>query len=221
MNKLEFDNLKEAISSKIPNFSIKYKNESLVQRIIGLLVYLFNPGYMTHITTTASPVVWFPSKEYVEEDYHRAFNILAHEFVHLTDQIGSTVWFDIKYMFPQILGVLGLLGFLGFAWSWCFWLFFLLAFALPLPAPWRAASELRGYAMSMACEFWFYGYISQQTKDFIAKNFYGSTYYFMSPLASKAKEMIEAEAYKIQYQNVMYQEPYSTVHDIIVNKSKG
>jgi hypothetical protein len=164
--------------------SIGFKNESRMMRTIGRLMF-FNPTFMTTFTTTIGETVYYPSREYVERNYFNAWNILAHEVVHISDYRESKpkwLWM-LKYGFPQILAVFALLA--PILWSW--WPLLALLFLAPLPAPWRTSAEMRGYAMSMAVWYWyFHSGIPLGMKIDITGNFTGPQYYYTYPFHGKA-----------------------------------
>lgn len=69
------------------------------------------------------------------------------------------------------------------ACSWVAGLIFallLVAAVAPFPAPWRVQSELRGYAMTMACTYWRTGEIPAVLMAHIHSQFVGWNYYKMS-----------------------------------------
>lgn len=160
-----------------PKFKIKYKNKSILQRILGLVLF-FVPGYMTHYVTTMFGNVYYPSKEWVEKRPRAAWKILAHEYVHLLDEKEQGLKFKISYLAPQIYA-LGMLGAIGAFWNTWFLLFLGFAFFLKPGSKTRTKWELRGYAMSIAAELWSTGRVTSYFHEFVAKNFYGSAYYWM------------------------------------------
>lgn len=110
----------DTIRQEIPDFRVRFKDQSKLHKFLAFLASPFNPDYMTRFTTTMGDTVWFPSEAYYIEDPHRSLVILAHEYVHLWDQKQGRLRFKLSYMFPQVLGVLPLLVFavLSGAWAW-------------------------------------------------------------------------------------------------------
>ena len=162
---------------------IGYKDESGFMRFLGRLLF-FVPAFMTVFTTTIGNRVWFPSRDAVVRNPRRFFCVLAHELVHV-ERFGGffqSVWFGVRYLFPQVLAPLALLS-IGAFWSlwWLLALVFLVA-AAPLPAPGRVEEEVWGYSMSNVVEFWRYGrpYDGTTVGEWIAPNFIGWNYYRMS-----------------------------------------
>ena len=168
---------------------IRFKDESPFMQLCGKLAF-FNPSFMTSITTTIGDTIYFPSHKWLEESYGRAWRVLCHELVHVVDyrKQGKAGWlFGGMYTMPQGLAALALLGLP--LQSWWFLLFLLLL--APLPAPWRKAAEMRGYAMSMAVRYWtFGGGIPQDLKEHITLNFVGPKYYFMWPFRGAVEREI-------------------------------
>jgi len=185
------DVLAAVIRSKVPDFKVKYKEESRWQKFLGALAF-FCPDYMTSVTSTFGSTVYFPSKKFVDESRVRAFKILAHEYVHILDRRKRKVFFEVLYTLPQLLGLLSVGAiaacFLG-AW-WLLWLVALLAF-LPLPAYGRMALEARGYAMNIAVNIWRHGSLREETREWIESMFTGWTYYKMWPFKASVREMLE------------------------------
>ena len=89
-----------------PELRIEFKTQSLTQKVLGYLMYPFNPLYMTRYTSTFAPVVYFPSREFYEGNPKSSFTVLAHEFVHLQDTKKQPLWFRFSYVFPQIFAPL-------------------------------------------------------------------------------------------------------------------
>jgi hypothetical protein len=177
-DKVILDALIAKIKIRLPKFEVKYKNESLFQRFLGVLMF-FNKGYMTRYTTTMFGNVYFVSKEWVEANPRQAWKILAHEYVHLLDGDEHPIKFPVQYALPQLIG-LGALLTLGAFWS--LWFLPALLFLGAL-APWgskgRTESEMRGYSMSMAVNYWRYGDITSGQRAHIASSFTGPNYYYM------------------------------------------
>jgi hypothetical protein len=173
MSQTLLDSLHAAISEEIPGFAVVPKADSPLQRLIGKLMF-FNRAYMERFTTTLYPKVYLGAVSVGRTDRAHAA-LLAHEFVHLYDQKRSRVGFPLKYLFPQVLA-LGAIGAL-----WHPWFLACLLALLPLPAYWRMQSELRGYAMNCAMQFWMNGYIDPDYKKFVIAQFTGWNYYRMWP----------------------------------------
>jgi uncharacterized membrane protein len=163
----------------VPGYEVRQKRKSLVQRAIGRILF-FNKNYMEARATALYPRVYIPKNMEGAADIS-LFAVLAHEFVHIWDVHQSKIAFPLKYAFPQILALLSVLSLLGF-WNPVFLVFLgFLTAALPLPAYWRMQAELRGYAMSLAVQYWLRGRISEGMKHFIAQQFSGWAYYRMWP----------------------------------------
>lgn len=101
----------ETVRKHYPALRIAFKNESASQRLLGFLLYPFNPYYMTRYTSTFAPVVYFPTKEAYEGNPRSSITVLAHEFVHLLDTEARPFWFRFSYLFPQCLVPLAFLGY--------------------------------------------------------------------------------------------------------------
>ena len=186
VNQEIFNDIGTLIKKRIKRFEVRYKNKSKMQRFIGFLLSLFNKYYMTSVTTTLYPIVWFPSQKFVERQYINVWKTLCHEYVHLLDRKREGWWFNFKYAFPQILAVLSFLSLLSLLSIWFsnFWLLSLLAllflvFLAPMPSAGRRNAEMRGYQMSMAVNYWRYGSITKYTRAWVTSQFLGWSYYRM------------------------------------------
>lgn len=168
------------------SFNIKYKNQSIFMKFLGILLF-FNKEFMSKYITTIGNTIYFPNEEFVQNNPEPAICILAHELMHIrqAEKYGKII-FSILYLFPQCLALLALLAPVSL-----WFLVFLICLA-PLPAPWRTKFEREGYTMSL---FMFYEQlkINQTTPDKIRASllehsqkinnlyFKGSAYWFMWP----------------------------------------
>lgn len=123
--KARWSHLVSAVARDIPGFSIRYKDENRLQRLIDRLCFWTVYGAFV---TTVYPIVWFPNRKYVDE--RRPFEILEHEWVHLKD---AKTFFGWLPFLPAKLNAL----------------LFNLAYIFPWPAPFRAWAELRAYRRSI------------------------------------------------------------------------
>lgn len=200
-DKAIFDEIVEKIKVRIPNFEIRYKDESKLQRFIGFLLF-FNKAYMTDYTTTMFGKVYFTSRKSVEEDPRGAWKILAHEYVHLLDAKTEGWRFLLGYASPQIYALIAPLfiaiGYFAQLWGLFFLGFLCLGFLAPWPSPGRTKWETRGYAMTMAVHFWSSGKIPESLKLDIQEHFWSSEYYYMHRNKDEVKNAIEVIADAIE-----------------------
>ena len=164
---------------------IRYKDESRLMKILGKILF-FAPRFNSDIATTIGKTIWLPSREWARDE-RRCWMVLAHELVHVADAIRvGGVLFALSYLFPQCLALLAPLALI----PGCEWLLAFLACAAPIPAPWRAHWEFRGYGISLACIYW-RRIPTVGPKYIIEKHFTGPTYYFMWPFGSSVRERID------------------------------
>lgn len=165
-------------SNTIPGFKVKFKNESAFQRFLGFIMF-WNRGYMTDFISTFFPVVWWTTRKDYEGNPWGSFKVLTHEWVHLWDDKEHRGWFGFSYISVQVWCITSVLALLSI-WFGLWFLFFLagLLFLAPWPSPWRIKWELRGYAMTMAVNYWKHGSVKEETKDWIVETLTGSGYYF-------------------------------------------
>ncbi|PNX52098.1 MAG: hypothetical protein BV456_00705 [Thermoplasmata archaeon M8B2D] len=179
----KLNQLIEEIKKYQPKFEIRFKSESLLNKIISKILF-FNKNYMTGSTTTLFKKVYFTDKEFFDRNPHLVFWILAHEFVHIYDSTERPILFELLYLFPQILSLFAFLTFINP------WFLLCLIFLAPIPAPFRKWYETRGYAMSYYCK-------TRMVKNFdsalalkkIDEKFSGPYYYYMWPLGSVAEDI--------------------------------
>jgi len=193
-------------------FDVRFKDESWLMRTIGKLLF-FNKKFMTGYTSTFRSAVYFPSKQWFEAVGHRhAYKVLAHELVHIHDsnREGHVV-FGLKYLLPQIAALTALL-----AIFWSPWFLLALILALPLPSAGRKRAEMRGYAMSMAVNFWRHGSVMQEQKDHIAVKFTGADYYYPWPFRKPVDAEIEGWLDRISSGAILDEEPmFKSVYELM------
>src|SRR4030043_385107 len=103
---MSFQTLVQSAQTHFPNLKIKYKDESLLMKILGKLMF-FNKGFMTSYTTTIGSTIYFPNSNFVKARPISSSVILLHELVHLYDNSKFTApLFSFLYLFPQILVLL-------------------------------------------------------------------------------------------------------------------
>lgn len=101
---------------RVPDFQVRFKEDSWVQKVIGALLYPINPMYMTGFITTFGSTVYFATKSDYLQNPDLSFNTVAHEFVHIMDS-KKDPWFKLKYLFPQVLVLVPLFLYGLLAWS--------------------------------------------------------------------------------------------------------
>jgi len=141
------------LGEELAGFCVCYKDESRLQRLIGVLLRPFNRAYMTGYTTVMFGRVYFPSRGWRRgRDPREIYCTLRHEAVHLRDARRFPLLFQMSY------------------------LFFLPAF-LTMRALW----EWRGYVETVRAETEVYGSVPDERLDEIADRFAGADYLFMFP----------------------------------------
>jgi hypothetical protein len=125
------------------SFNINYKDTSCFMKIIGMLLF-FNKTFMTNYVTTIGNTIYFPNKQFIQDNQQESIEILSHELVHIKQaQKWGKILFSILYLFPQCLAIFALLAPVSL------WFLLFLLFLAPLPAPWRMYFEVGGYTMSL------------------------------------------------------------------------
>jgi hypothetical protein len=210
--------LVETIRKRIPTFEIRFKDENRFQQVLGFVLRPFNPTYMTKYTTTLYPIVYFPNRLFVERDPEGAWKILAHEYVHLLDTQANPIGFRIRYLLPQLLGTLAILSVFAIWSSWFLLTLVFLAAFFPWSSKGRTELELRGYAMTMAVDYWTgrSRSIPASSKDWIEEQFTGWSYYRMAD--SGVRTEIDRIAKSIENDEILSgsdSAPYLEVHQLL------
>jgi hypothetical protein len=207
----------------VPNFEVRYKDSSWVQKLLGFFLGFFSSGYMTKFTTTLYPNVYFPSEAFYKEDAGKSFAILAHERIHLLDTQSNPIWFRVSYLLPQLLCVpfiaLGFL-FLSLSW-WVSGIFLVLGILslLPWPSPWRVAIERRGYAANLAITYWVTGKVPSKLVGKIYDHFVNSDYYWMSWGQASVNAWLDSVQTSLRDGTLKREAPYSSIY--IFLKTQG
>ena len=189
MNMLTSDDIKikkhiAIIKNDIHNFTVVNKHESKFHKFVGRII----PNWLK-LSTTLFPRVYMSFTKEEIDKYPRAYlRTLQHEWVHLKDAktfFGilptKLKWFNaflfyVLYLCPQLLSVFSLLGFMNPLF------FAFVLFALPLPSPIRAISEIRAYRRSRELG---------ADVDGILENFTTSKYYYMWPFKKHVSKLIQ------------------------------
>lgn len=135
------DHYFETLRLKEPDLKIAYKDQSLFMKILAAILF-FNPAFSKQFITVIGKTIYYPSKDNfdaldpVDVKIH-----ISHEYRHMRDSSKNPLFYFL-YLCPQILAPLWL--FLGFV-SWPAAIALFILFLLPLPAPFRAYYEYRGY----------------------------------------------------------------------------
>lgn len=212
----KFNKVVTFVKSHIPGLGVKYKNDSFLMKLLGVLIWPFNHRFMEDFTTTLKWTVYFPSKEFIEKDPDRAIMILLHEFVHLWDRKEKGVIFSLLYLLPQVGAALPLMLLLGIGWFAPWWVSLILGLLvvlllLPWPALWRARWEMRGYTMNLAYAYWVLG--TTIDSEFIKEQFIGWNYYKMWPFEKDVQAHINLAKEAIR-QNTL-DKPYRLAKNFI------
>ena len=185
MNIVKFQ---EQLKLLVPNFKVKFKDESLFMKILGILLF-FNPKFMDSYITTIGKTIYFPNRNNFLDKNNYSKNImhLTHEFIHIKDYNSYNILFYLGYLFPQILSLI----FIGLLPISIWFLVPTILFLLPWPAPFRKYFELRGYFLSIFAYNFFLkdlGLDLQQRRvkltnyvSYYNQQFKSSPYYWMWP----------------------------------------
>lgn len=182
-----FNNFLKQLQTNSPDLKIAFKNQTWWMRILGKIMF-FNPRFMTDFTTTLGNTVYFPSSDFFGQVSEKeAMIILAHEFVHISDQAKQgRLKYSLLYAIPQIFILWAPILFLFHWWLACLWI---CLWAIPFPAYWRMRSEFHGYSMSLFVSNYLLKemgmdqinrtYALNDLADQLSKEFTSSSYYFM------------------------------------------
>lgn len=177
--------------------NIKYKTDSSLMNLLSKILF-FIPDFQSRFTTTIGNTIYFTDESKLEKE--SSLSLVSHEVRHIHDS-QLDIFYNIKYLFPQILSLLFFI--LCFVSLW----FLIPAFILlaPLPAYWRMKIELKGYTTTL-----FVNNLLMEEKNFnfakrmdlllenadrINKVFTGISYYFMWIFG--VEEELHKSVYKI------------------------
>ena len=185
---------KEAVDSfwesvvldRFPQAKMKFKDESKFMKLIGFLLF-FNRRFMTDFITTIGFTIYFPSRQWLANNYGTSLGIIAHEFIHMWDRNecikkDKVDTFSIGYLEPQLFSLLSVFAFLAFFSHWFLLFLIFLGFMLPWPSKWRTTWELNGYGMTML----FYSFIQRMQYNalehatVLSEEFTTAQYYWMA-----------------------------------------
>lgn len=132
----------ELLQESEPSLKYKFKNESLLMKILGFILF-FNKPFMTHYVTTIGSTIYFP-KDFFSKPDNAVLPVIAHEFRHVKDSKKYKIIYELGYLFPISLIII-----FPFLILLSLWALLLLLCLLPFPSPGRMFFELRGYTMSL------------------------------------------------------------------------
>lgn len=183
------------INSYFPSFAVKYKNQSIFMKFLGVLLF-FSKSFMTDYTTTIGNTTYFPDQIFINTKPVTSTVVLLHELVHMHDEqkLGKIIY-SFSYLFPQILFLPSLLLF--FILSWKFVLPILLLLLTPLPAYFRMIYEKRAYmaalySMNALNNKHKYNIDLHAQANYFTTQFHGPSYYYMWSLNDIGKEFDDA-----------------------------
>ena len=208
-------NLITAIKNKFPNFSIVEKQDSLLMRFIGALLF-FNPRFMTVFTTTLGSTIYVPSVAHFETRPISTSITLLHEVIHVNDaQKYNKFIFGFLYLTPQILSLF-FLPLLLVSWKFVFGLLFL----TPIPSYFRMKFEKRAYLAQLYVTYKFnkLGLTNlslEDQKEMILPQFNESNYYWMWVFKSLEKEFDDAIIKIMDDQRPYDDEVFDLIDDLI------
>lgn len=168
----KLSNLLTAMKGDFPNFKIISKEESTFMRLLSKVLF-FNKGFMTRFITVIGQTIYVPSNDWITFNPGGALIVLAHEWMHMKDNRRWGILYSLAYLSPQIFASFALLG------LWNPWFFLFVLCLLPIPSPFRAWIEMRGYTMSMAARWWLFK--EEPNFEKYSKYFTTSFYFWMFP----------------------------------------
>jgi len=191
MNNTEkFWALDAKIKERVPGYKIKFKDESFLMKALDKILF-FNKDFITSVTTVIGKTVYFPRRDWFEENPGRYFYTLCHEYVHIMDYVRHPVLFTIGYLMPQALAILALGALFSFINPCFLWFLLALLCLAPLPSLVRAQAELRGFGMSIKARLWDGLNVSEEHLNYYVDLFTGPAYYFMWPFSGVVKRKLQ------------------------------
>lgn len=213
---MSFQTLVQSSQTHFPKLKIKYKDESLLMKIIGKIMF-FNKSFMTSFTTTLGSTIYYPNSNFVKARPISSSVILLHELVHIHDSNKFTVpLFSLLYACPQVLVLLFFpLLFVSWKIALC-----TLLFAAPIPAYFRMYFEKRAYFTSLYAlsqlgkKLNFEPSLDRQRADFVSQ-FKTSSYYWMWPFGNLDKQFDDAIT-KIRNNERPFEDPVFNILDNLI-----
>lgn len=208
----------DKIHQYFPDVEIKFKNQSLFMKILGMIMF-FNPGFMTSYITTIGYTVYFPSEEWLNATPTSGVVTILHELIHISDAKRLTrPLFSFLYLCPQIMVLVSTLLFLL---TWKIAIPLILLFCLPIPAYFRMIFEKRAYFVSLYVYHQLdkkgYQIDLEQEKTHILTQFTGAAYYFMWPF-NNLKNEFDAAVIRINNDERPYENPaFDIIDDILTS----
>lgn len=207
---MSFEKLVTVAQKIFPDLKIKYKDQSLLMKIIGTLMF-FNKDFMKAYTTTIGSTVYYPSQHFVDIRQVSSSVILLHELVHIKDANKiSKPLFGFLYLTPQIFALLCIPLFLL---SWKMALPLMIFFLLPLPAYFRMKFEKKAYLTSLYCMhslgilLKFNELLLSNEQGFL-HHFRDSTYYWMWPFTKTIRQDFDLAVIKIKNGERPFEDPF-------------
>lgn len=173
---MSYDTLVAKAKTYFPDLQIKYKDQSTLMKITGKLMF-FNPDFMTNYVTTLGNTVYVPNEQYIQNSPLSFNDVFIHECTHMYDEKRLGFWYNLGYVFPQVLSLVVFIALVFFTWKLA--LLALVLFLLPWPAPWRAYFEKRAYFVQMYAGSQIYGDDPEQDSMRYAQWFRNGDYYWM------------------------------------------
>jgi hypothetical protein len=208
----------ENIQSVAPGYKVVKKEDSRLMKFLAIILF-FTKDFMTRFTTTVGNTVYMPEQHLAAGTGN--LSTLAHEAQHIWDHQRwyGHVFYAVGYVLPQALAAGALLSLLAI-WYSNWWLLCLLCllFLAPIPAPFRAMTEKRGYLMSLAVAWWMYGNDDIKEQGWPIDSFAGPSYYYMWPFRKSLAKWFSSELKQIQ--NGKYPTPvFKVVHEFLQSEN--
>jgi len=173
---MAYNELVAKAQTYFPDLQIKYKDQSTFMKVLGKLMF-FAPAFMTEYVTTIGNTVYLPNDQFIVTNPKGFTGVFIHECTHMHDEKKIGFWFNLAYLFPQILSLLVLL--LLFVMTWKIVLPLALLMLAPWPAVWRMQFERKAYFVQMYAEYEMYKYDPVMAAMQAATYFKNSAYYWM------------------------------------------
>jgi len=211
-------NLVEYAKKYFPNIKIKYKNNSILMKLLSYILF-FNKRFITKYTTTIGSTIYFPDERYVNSRPRSSIIILLHELVHIYDSKRfNPIVYNFLYLFPVSLLLVALPLFI---FSWKIAIILTILSLTPLPSYFRMYFERRAYMASLYTiqklseKMHFNPYLDNAKNSFISE-FKSSSYYFMWVFPNINDQFNEAVK-KIQSGHRPYEDPIFDIIDDLIN----
>lgn len=191
----------ELVQRFVPEFDVKNKSDSRLQRLIGWLFSLIgNNDYSEDFWTTVKKITYRPTTSENDTAWYDWQTVL-HEGWHGVQWTRKRWWMLVSYLLPQALGAIAIVLTLALApvigWS-ALWCLAGLAFFAPIPSYWRSRLEYEAHQVSVAIDHWTWGKQPPNFPQWLVDRYAGPSYWWMWPFKKAVRKHFQSWAQSLE-----------------------